>query len=193
MEKTSVISSLKHPFINDDIIIFYKREYMGKLKTKNLKESEFIRYIETHPVFSESLCKKHGVSVVSLGYSLYVHSNHFFLENGYVSDDIHYDMVKNNLIIMKPTLKRFYKRTRQVDYNDYTFISGIKEHQDYCMLLTLCCYHWIADVFTVYNHNKGSDIVVDVANELLQRSIDYFSIEHQNVVECFNELKHKFP
>ncbi|GCS99522.1 hypothetical protein HmCmsJML008_03998 [Escherichia coli] len=52
---------------------------MGKLKTKNLKESEFIRYIETHPVFSESLCKKHGVSVVSLGYSLYVHSNHFFL------------------------------------------------------------------------------------------------------------------
>lgn len=55
MEKTSVISSLKHPFINDDIIIFYKREYMGKLKTKNLKESEFIRYIETHPVFSESL------------------------------------------------------------------------------------------------------------------------------------------
>ena len=85
------------------------------------------------------------------------------------------------------------KRTRQVDYNDYTFISGIKEHQDYCMLLTLCCYHWIADVFTVYNHNKGSDIVVDVANELLQRSIDYFSIEHQNVVECFNELKHKFP
>nr|WP_179191721.1 hypothetical protein [Klebsiella pneumoniae] len=127
--------------------------------------------METHPVFSESLCKKHGVSVVSLGYSLYVHSNHFFLENGYVSDDIHYDMVKN----------------------DYTFISGIKEHQDYCMLLTLCCYHWIADVFTVYNHNKGSDIVVDVANELLQRSIDYFSIEHQNVVECFNELKHKFP
>ena len=66
-------------------------KYMNKTKTKtkNLKESEFIRYIETHPVFSESLCKKHGVSVVSLGYSLYVHSNHFFLENGYVSDDIH--------------------------------------------------------------------------------------------------------
>lgn len=78
MEKTSVISSLKHPFINDDIIIFYKRECMGKLKTKNLKESEFIRYIETHPVFSESLCKKHEISSESLGYSLYVHSNHFF-------------------------------------------------------------------------------------------------------------------
>ncbi|MCF8600604.1 hypothetical protein L2I46_23300 [Klebsiella sp. 2019SCSN059] len=162
---------------------------MGKLKTKNMKESEFINHIERHPVFSESLCKKHGVSVVSLGYSLYVHSNHFFLENGYVSDDIHYDMVKNNLIIMKPTLKRIYKRTRQVDYNDYTFMSGIKEYQDYCMLLTLCCYHWIADVFTVYNHSKGSDIVVDVANDFLQRSIDHFSIEHQNVVDCFYELK----
>lgn len=104
----------------------------------------------------------------------------------------HYDMVKNNLIIMKPTLKQFYKRTRQVDYNDYTFMSGIKEYQDYCMVLTLCCYHWIADVFTVYNHRKDSDIVVDVANDLLKRSIDYFSIEHQNVVACFNELKVKF-
>ncbi len=62
---------------------------MGKLKTKNLKESEFINYIETHPVFSESLCKKYEISSESLGYSLYVHSNHFFLENGYVSDDIH--------------------------------------------------------------------------------------------------------
>lgn len=104
----------------------------------------------------------------------------------------HYDMVKNNLIIMKPTLKQFYKRTRQVDYNDYTFMSGIKEYQDYCMVLTLCCYHWIADVFTVYNHRKDSDIVVDVANDLLKRSIDYFSIEHQNVVACFNVLKVKF-
>lgn len=120
---------------------------MVKMKTKNLKESEFIRYIETHLVFSESLCKKHGVSAESLGYSLYVHSNHFFLENGYVSDDIHYEMVNNNLMIMKPALKRYYKRTRQVDYNDYTFMSGIKEYQDYCILLTLCCYHWIADFF----------------------------------------------
>ncbi|HIB9866489.1 TPA: hypothetical protein ACWZKK_004694 [Klebsiella variicola] len=166
---------------------------MKKLKTKNLKESEFIKYIETHPVFSESLCKKYEISSESLGYSLYVHSNHFFLENGYVSDDIHYDMVKNNLIVMKPTLKRFYKRTRQVDYNDYTFMSGIKEYQDYCILLTLCCYHWIADVFTVNNHSKGSDIVVDVANDLLQRSVDYFSNERQNVVNCFNDLKNKFP
>ncbi|VCZ58562.1 hypothetical protein BANRA_03415 [Klebsiella pneumoniae] len=64
MEKTSVISSLKHPFINDDIIIFYKREYMGKLKTKNLKESEFIRYIETHPVFQ-------SLYVRSMGFLLY--------------------------------------------------------------------------------------------------------------------------
>lgn len=166
---------------------------MKKLKTKNLKESEFMRHIETHPVFSEFLCKKHGVSAESLGYSLYVHSNHFFLENGYVSDDVHYDMVNNYLMIMKPTLKQFYKRTRQVDYNECTFMSGIKEYQDYCMLLTLCCYHWIADVFTVYNHSKGSDIVVDVANDLLQRSIDCFSIERGNVVDCFNDLKHKFP
>ncbi len=51
---------------------------MKKLKTKNLKESEFIKYIETHPVFSESLCKKYEISSESLGYSLYVHSNHFF-------------------------------------------------------------------------------------------------------------------
>ncbi|EPY6912131.1 hypothetical protein ACXEHE_004310 [Klebsiella variicola] len=166
---------------------------MKKLKTKNLKESEFIHYIETHPVFSEWLCKKHGVSAGSLGYSLYVHSNDFFLENGYVLDDIHYDMVKNNLIVMKPTLKRTYKRTRQVDYNDYTFMSGIKEYQDYCILLTLCCYHWIVDVFTVNNDSKGSNIVVDVFNDLLQRTIDCFSIEHQNVVDCFNELKNKFP
>ena len=98
---------------------------MKKLKTKNLKESEFINYIETHPVFSECLCKKHGVSVGSLGYSLYVHSNDFFLENRYVLNDIHYDMVKNNLIVIKPTLKRTYKRTRQVYYNDYTFMSGM--------------------------------------------------------------------
>lgn len=158
-----------------------------------MKESEFIMYIETHPVFSGSLCKKYGVSAESLGYSLYVHSNDFFLENGYVSDDIYYEMVNNNLIIMKPTLKRYYKRTRQVDYNDYTFMSGIKEYQDYCILLTLCCYHWISDVFTVHDHSKRSDIVVDVANDLLQRSVDYFSNEHQNVVDCFNDLKHKFP
>lgn len=166
---------------------------MRKLKTKNLKESEFINHIETHPVFSESLCKKYGVSAESLGYSFYVHSNHFFLENGYVLDDIHYDMVKNNLIVMKPTLKRSYKRTRQVDYNDYTFISGVKEYQDYCMLLTLCCYHWIADVFTIYNHSEESKVVVDVANDLLRRSIDHFSLEHENVVNCFNTLKVKFP
>ncbi|HAT7491860.1 TPA: hypothetical protein JAV88_000490 [Raoultella ornithinolytica] len=166
---------------------------MKKLKTKNLKESEFISYIETHPVVSDAICNKYGISIESIAYALYIHSNHFFLKNDYVSDDIHYDMVKNNLIIMKPTLKPYYKRTRQVDYNGYTFLSGMKEYQDYYMLLTLCCYHWIADVFTVYNHSKGSDIVVDVANDLLQRSIDCFSNEHQNVVDCFNELKHKFP
>lgn len=61
---------------------------MKKLKTKNLKESEFIRYVETNPVISETLCKKYGFSAESIGYSLYVHSNHFFLRNGYVSDDI---------------------------------------------------------------------------------------------------------
>ncbi|EHJ83054.1 hypothetical protein LTSEBAI_1952 [Salmonella enterica subsp. enterica serovar Baildon str. R6-199] len=35
--------------------------------------------------------------------------------------------------------------------------------------------------------------MVDVANDLLQRSVDYFSNERQNVVNCFNDLKNKFP
>lgn len=105
MEKISVILLLKYLFINDDIIIFYKREYMGKLKIKNFKESEFIRYIEIYLVFLEFLCKKYGVFVVLLGYFFYVYSNYFFLENGYVLDDIYYDMVKNNLIIMKLIFK----------------------------------------------------------------------------------------
>ncbi|HCP1823463.1 TPA: hypothetical protein OCY86_004889, partial [Escherichia coli] len=68
-----------------------------------------------------------------------------------------------------------------------------KEYQDYCILLTLCCYHWIADVFTVYNHSEGSQFVVDVANDLLKRSIDYFSVEHENIINRFNILKEKFP
>lgn len=94
---------------------------------------------------------------------------------------------------MKPTLKRYYRRTRQVDYNGCTFLSGIKEYQDYCILLTLCCYHWIADVFTVCDHSEGSQFAVDVAYDLLKRSIDYFSVEHENVINCFNILKEKFP
>ena len=94
---------------------------------------------------------------------------------------------------MKPTLRQYYRRTRQVDYNGYTFLSGIKEYQDYCILLTLCCYHWIADVFTVYNHSERSQFIVDVANDLLKRSIDHFSVEHENVINCFNILKEKLP
>ncbi|MBW2845024.1 hypothetical protein KX245_23845, partial [Escherichia coli] len=110
---------------------------MKKTKTKNLKESEFIKYIENNPVVSTALCEKYGISTESIAYALYVHSNNFFLKNDYVQDDIHYDIVKNNLIIMKPTLRQYYRRTRQVDYNGYTFLSGIKEYQDYCILLTL--------------------------------------------------------
>ena len=167
--------------------------YMNKTKTKNLKESEFIKYIENNPVVSTALCEKYGISTETIAYALYVHSNSFFLKNDYVQDDIHYDMVKNNLIIMKPTLKQYYRRTRQVDYNGCTFLSGIKEYQDYCILLTLCCYHWIADVFTVYNHSERSQFIVDVANDLLKRSIDHFSVEHENVINCFNILKEKLP
>ncbi|VDA38894.1 hypothetical protein BANRA_02943 [Klebsiella pneumoniae] len=61
--KTSVISSLKHPFINDDIIIFI-RGNTWEIENKNLKESEFIRYIETHPVFQ-------SLYVRSMGFLLY--------------------------------------------------------------------------------------------------------------------------
>lgn len=167
-------------------------KYMNKTKTKNLKESEFIRYIENNPVVSTILCGKYGISTETIAYALYVHSNSFFLKNDYVLDDIHYDMVKNNLIIMKPTLKQSYRRTRKVVYNGYTFLSGIKEYQDYCILLTLCCYYWIADVFTVYNHSEGSQFIVDVANDLLRRSVDHFSAEHENVINCFNGLKENF-
>ncbi len=101
-----------------------------KTKTKNLKESEFIRYIENNPVVSKVLCEEYGVFTETIAHALYVHSNSFFLKNDYVQDDIHYDIVKNNLIIMKPTLRQYYRRTRQVDYNGYTFLSGIKEYQD---------------------------------------------------------------
>lgn len=166
---------------------------MKKLKTKNLKESEFIRHIENNSVVSTTLCEKYGVSTETIAYALYVHSNSYFLKNDYVLDDIHYDLVKNNLIIIKPTLKQYYRRTRQVNYNGCTFLSGIKEYQDYCILLTLCCYHWIADVFSVYDHSEGSQFVVDVANDLLKRSIDHFSVEHENVINCFNMLKEKLP
>lgn len=166
---------------------------MKKFKTKNLKESEFIRYIENNPVVSKTLCEKYIISTESIGYTLYMHTNDFFLKNGYVLDDIHYDMVKNNLMIMKPTVKPYYRRTRQVDYNGITLLSGIKEYQDYCILLTLCCYYWIADVFTGYEHSEGSKFVVDVSNDLLKRSIDYFSVGNENVVNCFNGLKERFP
>lgn len=79
--------------------------YMNKTKTKNLKESEFIKYIENNPVVSTALCEKYGISTETIAYALYVHSNSFFLKNDYVQDDIHYDIVKNNLIIIKPTLR----------------------------------------------------------------------------------------
>ena len=98
---------------------------MKKTKTKNLKESEFIKYIENNPVVSTALCEKYGISTETIAYALYVHSNSFFIKNDYVLDDIHYDIVKNNLIIIKPTLKQYYRRTRQVDYNGCTFLSGL--------------------------------------------------------------------
>lgn len=37
-----------------------------KTKTKNLKESEFIRYIENNPVVSTALCEKYGISTEQL-------------------------------------------------------------------------------------------------------------------------------
>ncbi|HDT6083809.1 TPA: hypothetical protein R8G48_005377 [Citrobacter braakii] len=46
---------------------------MKKLKTKNLKESEFIRYIENNPVVSKALCEKYGISTETIAYALYVH------------------------------------------------------------------------------------------------------------------------
>ncbi|EBJ2791189.1 hypothetical protein DRC26_25135, partial [Salmonella enterica] len=69
---------------------------MKKLKTKKLKESEFIRYIENNPVVSKALCEEYGICTETIAYALYVHSNNFFLKNDYVQDDIHYDIVKNN-------------------------------------------------------------------------------------------------
>ena len=51
-----------------------------KTKTKNLKESEFIRYIENNPVVSTALCEKYGISTETIAYALYVHSNNFFLK-----------------------------------------------------------------------------------------------------------------
>jgi hypothetical protein len=50
---------------------------MKKLKTKNLKESEFIRYIK------QSCCLKGSMreiwnSTETIAYALYVHSNNFF-------------------------------------------------------------------------------------------------------------------
>ena len=79
---------------------------MNKTKTKNLKESEVIIHIEKNPVVSTALCEKYGISTETIAYALYVHSNNFFLKNDYVQDDIHYDIVKNNLIIMKHTLRQ---------------------------------------------------------------------------------------
>ena len=48
---------------------------MNKTKTKNLKESEFIKYIENNPVVSTALCEKYGISTETIAYALYVHSN----------------------------------------------------------------------------------------------------------------------
>lgn len=67
---------------------------MNKTKTKNLKESEFIRHIENNLVVSTALCEKYGISTETIAYALYVHSNSFFIKNDYVLDDIHYDIVK---------------------------------------------------------------------------------------------------
>ncbi|OWF99508.1 hypothetical protein B4U21_36005, partial [Klebsiella pneumoniae] len=64
---------------------------MKKTKTKNLKESEFIKYIENNPVVSKALCEEYGICTETIAYALYVHSNSFFLKNDYVQDDIHYD------------------------------------------------------------------------------------------------------
>lgn len=57
----------------------------------------------------------------------------------------------------------------------------------------LAYWHWISDVFTVCNHSERSQFVVDVANELLKRSIDHFSVEHEHVINYVNHLKEKFP
>ena len=39
---------------------------MKKTKTKNLKESEFIRHIENNPVVSTALCEKYGISTETI-------------------------------------------------------------------------------------------------------------------------------
>ena len=56
--------------------------YMNKTKTKtkNLKESEFIRYIENNPVVSKALCEEYGIFTETIAHALYVHSNNFFLK-----------------------------------------------------------------------------------------------------------------
>ena len=53
---------------------------MNKTKTKNLKESEFIRYIENNPVVSKALCEEYGIFTETIAHALYVHSNNFFLK-----------------------------------------------------------------------------------------------------------------
>lgn len=90
-----------------------------------MKESEFIRYIENNPVVSTALCENMEYLLKQLP-MLYMFTAIVFLKNDYVQDDIHYDIVKNNLIIIKPTLKQYYRRTRQVDYNGCTFYQVLK-------------------------------------------------------------------
>lgn len=45
-------------------------KYMNKTKTKNLKESEFIRYIENNPVVSTTLCEKYEISTETIAMNI---------------------------------------------------------------------------------------------------------------------------
>lgn len=80
------------------------------LYNKNYVDAIYDKY---SPIFQKNridcfLALKNDVSTELIACSLYIHSNSFFLKNNYVLDDVHYDMVKNNLIIMKPILKPYF-------------------------------------------------------------------------------------
>ncbi len=69
-----------------------------KTKTKKLKESEFIRHIENNPVVLNGSMREIWNLYLKRLPMLYMFiAITSFLKIDYVQDDIHYDIVKNNL------------------------------------------------------------------------------------------------
>lgn len=156
------------------------------MKRKNLKESEFYKFLENVFLKEYGFCSKQ--ETINLSGNLWVNLSRFYLLNGYTKDDVHFDFETDKVLVVKP---RFTKKSYNLIIDDKIIKTKIDNKKDYEIFLTLCSYEWIISFVSSCDNSKFAGDFIDFVKKILIESERFFSIRNKNAVDNFNELKNE--